>query len=65
MNFYRFWAAVIFFLAQNNYFGWHGHAQSDAELIADGISLLLLSLSFTGSKVTINVKTETKVIGDE
>lgn len=50
MNGYRFWVAVCFFLAQNNYFGWNAHPQSDAELVADGITMLLIALCFTGER---------------
>ncbi len=40
------WIVVVeFFIKQNKYFGWNVNPQSDAELIADGIVLLLISLA--------------------
>ena len=40
------WIVVVeFFIKQNNYFGWNLTPQSGAELIADGITLMLVSLS--------------------
>lgn len=38
--------ALIFFFEQNIYFGWNAVPHSDAELIADGIGMLLFALSF-------------------
>lgn len=38
--------ALAFFFEQNQYFGWNGRPKSDAELIADGITILLIALSF-------------------
>lgn len=44
------WIAAAFFAVwENAYFGWHAFPQSDAELIADGISLLLISLAYRRS----------------
>lgn len=48
MNPLRFWIAICFFISQNNYFGWNALPQSDVELIADGITMLLVTLAFTG-----------------
>lgn len=39
-------AAALFWLDRNVYFGWHGSPQSDAELICTGINLLILVLAF-------------------
>lgn len=53
------WAGAIgFYIQQNNYFGWHRRAMSDAELIADGITVLLFSLAAMTSierKVKVNL----------
>jgi len=47
------WAcAVAFFFEQNSYFGWNGKPHSDAELIADGITILLVALAALGSVLT-------------
>lgn len=40
------WLVVVeFFIKQNKYFGWNLEPQSDAELMADGITLVLISLA--------------------
>lgn len=38
-----------FFIQQNNYYGWNGKAESDAELIVDGITFLLFVLVGIGT----------------
>lgn len=38
--------AVGFFFMENNYFGWNALPKSSAELICDGLVLVLFSLSF-------------------
>lgn len=51
MSIPRFICATSFFISQNNYFGWHLKAESDTEIIADGIAVLLVALCFmTSSK---------------
>ena len=45
MSGWRFFIAAVFWVMQNGYFGWHWSAQSDAELITDGIVMLLLALA--------------------
>ena len=40
-----FFLAVIFALAENSYFGWNWKPGSEAELICDGIVLLLCALA--------------------
>lgn len=45
MTWWRFFVAVVFWVQANRYFGWHWTPQSDAELLADGIFMLLLALS--------------------
>lgn len=40
------WIVVIeYFIKQNRYFGWNLEPKSDTELIADGITLILVSLA--------------------
>ena len=46
-----FWLAAMWFVHQNNYFGWNSKPQSDAELIADGIFYLALLMAILASKV--------------
>lgn len=45
INWWRAFMAACFFVAQNKHFGWNAWPQSDAELIADGITFLLFALS--------------------
>jgi len=41
------WTLAIFFgLYETAYFGWNMTPHSDAELMADGVTLLLFSLAF-------------------
>lgn len=47
--------AVMFFIHQNQYFGWNKEPASDAELIADGITFLLFALAFLGNSVTVSI----------
>ena len=42
--------AFLFFMHQNQYFGWNKQPQSDTELIADGITYLLIALAFLAGK---------------
>ena len=46
MNWYVLAFAVSAFVYQNNYFGWNAKPQSDAELIADLITILIFALAF-------------------
>lgn len=40
------WIVVLeYFLKQNHYFGWNRYPQSDAEVLADGITLILVALA--------------------
>jgi len=41
----RIYLFIAYFRLQNNYFGWNLTPQSDAELITDGIHILLLVLA--------------------
>jgi hypothetical protein len=41
-----FFLAFMFSIVANSYYGWNLMPQSDAELITDGIFLLLVALSF-------------------
>ncbi len=45
MNAWRWFVSLLFFVEQNMYFGWNGIPKSDAELIADGITMILLSMA--------------------
>jgi len=45
MNLYIALIGFSFFLMQNNYFGWNAMPKSDAELLADGITMLLFALA--------------------
>lgn len=54
-NPFMFLMAFLFFFEQNQYFGWNTEPQSDAEMIADGITYLLVALSFAPSIVTISI----------
>ena len=46
INWYTFGLAMFFSVVETNYFGWNMTPQSEAELICDGITLLLFALSF-------------------
>ena len=35
---------IMYYILQNNYYGWNRFPQSDSELLVDGITLLLLSV---------------------
>lgn len=37
--------AFEYFLKQNNYFGWNTQPKSEAEVLADGITLFLISFA--------------------
>ena len=37
--------AIIFWWHQNRYFGWNGMPKSDAELIADGLTFVLVAMA--------------------
>lgn len=48
----------FFFIAQNSYFGWHAIPQSDMELLADGITMILLAMAVKGGarcNMTLNI----------
>lgn len=45
MNFYVLFIAFTFWVLQNGYFGWNAFPHSDAELIADGITLTITALA--------------------
>jgi len=48
MNGTIFIFAIIFGLFETAYFGWNFTAQSDAEMICDGITMILGSMAFLG-----------------
>lgn len=41
----RFVLAFLFWIHENNYFGWNASPQSPEECLADGIVFLLLALA--------------------
>ncbi len=47
--------AVMFFIEQNRHFGWNKEPMSDAELIADGITYLLVAFSFVAGGISISI----------
>lgn len=58
MSWSRFLLAVLFYLHQNAFFGWHLEPASVGELLADGVTVLLFSLSFAARRppdVSVNV----------
>lgn len=48
MNWPIFIVACIFWWMQNQYFGWNAKPQSDAEMIVDGITVILIALAIIG-----------------
>lgn len=48
MNTRIFILAVLFGIAETAYFGWNVRPMSDAELICDGITTLILAMAFCG-----------------
>lgn len=52
--------AIWFWIAETAYFGWHTWPQSDAEMICDGIAMLMLVIALAAKNlnqkiiVTIN-----------
>ncbi len=51
---FRVWLAICFFIHQNHYFHWNAEPQSDAELLADGLTILLFMLAlWPKSKTTV------------
>lgn len=46
MNLYILLITVLYGLVENLYFGWHWTPMSDAEMVCDGIGLLIFSLAF-------------------
>jgi hypothetical protein len=41
-----FLPSLLFFIAENNFYGWNGMAKTSDELIADGIVWILFMLAF-------------------
>jgi len=53
--------SALFWLAETNYFGWNLSPQSDAELICDGLALLMLCIGLIpAAQVTVNVDNQTR-----
>lgn len=50
MNIPVWLTAVSFSLGETAYFGWNWTPASDAEVICDGISMLLLALAFVSGR---------------
>lgn len=50
--------AVVFYVLQNNYFGWNSTPRSDAEVIADGILLVLVSLAVIATVLSTHLKAQ-------
>jgi hypothetical protein len=48
MNWRIFWMSQIFWLIETWHFGWNFLPSSDAEMVCDGIVVLLLALSIMG-----------------
>ena len=46
MNLQIFFISVFFGIAETWYFGWNMTPQNDAEMICDGIALLIFALAF-------------------
>ena len=46
MNYYILYLSGIFMYIENSYFGWNFEPQSDAELICNGITCLILAMAF-------------------
>ena len=40
--------ALAFGISKTRYFGWNMHPESDAEIICDGITMLIGALAFVG-----------------
>lgn len=50
MNFNLVLLSLMFGVTETAYFGWNLTPQSDAEMICDGISLLIFALAFVGKR---------------
>lgn len=42
----RFFTGALYLVIESRYFGWHMWPKSDAEMICDGIGLLIIALSY-------------------
>lgn len=49
MSYWWYLVPTQFFISQNNFYGWNGRAESELELIADGITLMLFVLVGIGT----------------
>jgi len=43
-----FIVAFIFWVMENNFFGWNSYPKSEAELICDGIVCLIVAIGISG-----------------
>lgn len=41
---YMMTPVIVFFIHENNYFGWNAHAASDSEIIADGLMQVMFTV---------------------
>ncbi|WP_025917527.1 hypothetical protein [Herminiimonas sp. CN] len=52
--------AIWFWIAETAYFGWNSWPQSDAEMICDGIAMLMLVIALSAKnlnqKITVTIK---------
>lgn len=46
VNWMRALFAMLFEIGETAYFGWHWGPKSDAEIICDGISILIFALAY-------------------
>ncbi|MDA3854229.1 MAG: hypothetical protein PF444_08320 [Bacteroidales bacterium] len=46
MNYSIFFIAIAFSLVETDYFGWNFMPRSDAEIICDGIVMIMLAMAF-------------------
>jgi len=48
VNKYILFIAVMFGISKNQYYGWNFNPQSDAEMICNGIIMLIVALALVG-----------------
>lgn len=56
MNWTILLLSIWFWVMENNYFGWNALPQSEAELLCDGIVLLIAALAFRKTSVNVEVR---------
>ncbi len=50
INWAIFLIAMAYGLVETGHYGWNWHAKSDAEMICDGIALLIVASAFVGRR---------------